>query len=367
MKKQWVVRIVGGAIACGVAAGLGGHERVWAAGLPEPATRPVDFARDIQPLLAENCYRCHGAERAEADLRWDVRESALKGSDHGPVIIPGRSAESRMIHLVAGLEPAKVMPKKGERLSPQQVGLLRAWIDQGAPWPDALAGGTSNRTDHWAFRAPVRPSVPQVPGVRHPIDAFVRARLQAEGLSPAPEADRPTLIRRLKLDLLGLPPTLAEIDEYLSDPAPDAYEKLVERFLASPHYGERWGRHWLDVARYADSNGYEKDAYRSIWPYRDYVINAFNRDLPFDQFTVEQLAGDLLPRPTLEQRVATGFLRNSMLNQEGGIEPEQFRIDAMIDRLDAIGKGWLGLTLACAQCHNHKYDPISMRDYYGVF
>jgi cytochrome c553 len=339
--------------------------------LPPPATRPVDFSKDIQPILEQNCHRCHGAQRAEADLRWDLKESALKGSDHGPVIVPGQSAGSRVIHLVAGLDPKNVMPKKGERLSAEQVGLLRAWIDQGASWPEALAGKTTAKTDHWAFQAPMRPGLPQIgnqqSAIGNPIDAFILARLAKEGLKLSPEADRTTLIRRLSLDLVGLPPTPREVDAYLNDKSPDAYQKVVERLLASPHYGERWGRHWLDAARYADSNGYEKDAIRSIWAYRDYVINAFNRDLPFDQFTIEQLAGDLLPGPTPDQVVATGFLRNSMMNQEGGIEPEQFRIEAMIDRMDAVGKAWLGLTIACAQCHNHKFDPLSQREYYQLF
>jgi hypothetical protein len=339
--------------------------------LPPPATRPVDFVKDIQPILAKNCYRCHGEQRAEADLRWDLKESAFKGSDHGPVLRPGKSAESRMIHLVAGIDPQNAMPKKGDRLSAEQVGLLRAWIDQGAAWPDAVAGGKDAKRDHWAFKAPVRPAVPRVTRlasrISNPIDAFIGARLEKEGLKFSPEAERTTLIRRLSLDLTGLPPTPAEVDAFLGDKSPDAYDKLVERLLASPHYGERWGRHWLDAARYADSNGYEKDAIRSIWPYRDYVINAFNRDLPFDQFTIEQLAGDLLPNPTLDQRVATGFLRNSMMNQEGGIEPEQFRIDAMIDRMDAVGRAWLGLTIACCQCHNHKFDPLSQKEYYQLF
>ena len=365
-----------------------------AAPLPPAAARAVDFLTDVQPILQQNCYKCHGPQRAEADLRWDSKESAMKGSDHGPVIEPGKSTESRVIQLVAGLDPKQVMPKKGERLSAEQVGLLRAWIDQGAIWPESEATRDA-RLEHWAFKAPVRPAVPVIsesvisksvssaqPKRRlrgtgslntdslitgNPIDAFIVARLAKEDLRLSSEADRPTLIRRLSLDLLGLPPAPKEVNDFIADKSPDAYERLVERLLASPHYGERWGRHWLDVARYADSNGYEKDAPRSIWPFRDYVINAFNRDLPFDQFTIEQLAGDLLPNPTLDQRVATGFLRNSMMNQEGGIEPEQFRIDAMIDRVDAVGKAWLGLTLACAQCHNHKYDPFTQRDYYGVF
>src|SRR5947208_1151079 len=224
---------------------------------------------------------------------------------------------------------------------------------------------------HWAFQMPVRPAVPPVlratKGAANPIDAFILARLEHHNLKPSPEADRATLIRRVSLDLTGLPPSLEEVDSFINDTANDAYVRLVERLLSSPHYGERWGRWWLDAARYADSNGYEKDATRSIWPYRDYVISAFNRDLPFDQFTLEQLAGDLLPNPTLEQRVATGFLRNSMLNQEGGIEPEQFRIDAMIDRMDAIGKAWLGLSINCCQCHNHKFDPFLQKDYYQLF
>lgn len=224
--------------------------------------------------------------------------------------------------------------------------------------------------NHWAFKAPVRPPLPAVHNkkwVRNPIDQFVLARLEKEKLSPSPEADRTTLVRRLHLDITGLPPSLKEIDEFVKDRSPDAYEKLVEKLLASPHYGERWGRHWLDVARYADSNGYEKDLPRSIWPYRDYVINAFNEDMPFDQFTVEQLAGDLLLNPTLEQRVATGFLRNSMINEEGGVDPEQFRNEAIIDRMDALGKAFLGLTINCCQCHNHKYDPIAQKEYYQLF
>jgi hypothetical protein len=222
---------------------------------------------------------------------------------------------------------------------------------------------------HWAFKAPVKPPEPRIKGesrVQNAIDGFVIQRLEREGLQLSPEADRVILIRRLSLDLIGLPPTVKEVDEFVADTDPKAYEKLVERLLASPHYGERWGRIWLDAARYADSNGFEKDAARSIWLYRDWVIQAFNKDMPFDRFTIEQLAGDLLPNPTLEQRIATGFLRNSMLNQEGGIEPEQFRVEAMIDRMDAVGRSFLGLTIACAQCHDHKYDPISQKEYFRL-
>ena len=242
--------------------------------------------------------------------------------------------------------------------------LVMGWLIGAWFWPDAQAEG------HWAFVAPVRPTVPKVAReswVRTPIDRFVLARLEKEGLVPSPEADRATLLRRLSLDLIGLPPTPAEIDAFLADSSPGAWERQVDRLLASPHYGERWGRWWLDAARYADTNGFEKDRDRSIWPYRDWVIDAFQRDLPFDRFTIEQIAGDLLPGATPAQRTATGFLRNSMLNEEGAIEPEQFRIEGVLDRVDAIGKGFLGLTINCAQCHTHKFDPIQHDEYYRFF
>jgi mono/diheme cytochrome c family protein len=342
-----------------------------AAELPAPAKRKVDFVKDIQPILESRCYECHGARKQKAELRWDVKKLALKGGESGPAIVAGKSAESRMIQLVSGINPDLVMPAKGERLTAEQIGLLRAWIDQGAKWPDGVDKVVlAEPKDHWAFKPPVRPKEPNVRNktwVRNAIDKFILAKLESEKLAPSPEADRATLIRRLSLDLTGLPPKIEEVDRFLADKSDRACEELVERLLNSPHYGERWGRHWLDAARYADSNGFEKDASRSIWPYRDWVIKAFNRDLPFDQFTIEQLAGDLLPNATLDQRVATGFLRNSMMNQEGGIEPEQFRVEAMIDRMDAVGRAWLGLTIACAQCHNHKYDPISQKEYYQIF
>jgi hypothetical protein len=335
-----------------------------------PSAPRADFLRDIQPILSDRCYSCHGPEKQKGDLRWDSRTSAFKTGEHGPIIVPGNSAASRVIKLVSGQEPETMMPPRGEPLTAAQINSLRAWIDQGAVWPDAVAGKTTDPRSHWAFKAPVRPPVPaakQKGSARNPIDNFILARLEKERLKPSPEADRATLIRRLSLDLIGLPPTPKEVDEFLADRSPDAYERLVERLLASPHYGERWGRHWLDVARYADTQGYEKDRARSIWPYRDWVIKAFNRDLPYDQFIIEQLAGDLLPNPTLDQRVATGFLRNAMMNQEGGIEPEQFRVEALIDRIDTLGKSCLGLTLNCCQCHNHKFDPFTQKDYYQVF
>jgi Protein of unknown function (DUF1549)/Protein of unknown function (DUF1553)/Planctomycete cytochrome C len=339
--------------------------------LPPPANATPDFVKDIQPILEKNCYSCHGPSRQKADLRWDVKEIALKGTDHGPVIVPGKSAESRMIHLVAGLDSNMVMPQKGDRLSAQEVGLLRAWIDQGAKWPDGLDPKSyTEKKSHWAFKAPVKAAIPSVKDkkwVRNPIDAFVLARLEKEKLHPSPEADRVTLIRRLSLDLTGLPPTIKEIDDFVADKSPDAYEKLVERLLASPHYGECWGRHWLDAARYADTNGYEKDLPRSIWLYRNWVINAFNKNMPFDEFTIEQMAGDLLPNATTEQKIATGFHRNSMINEEGGVDPEEFRVAAIINRVETTGKAWLGLTVNCAQCHTHKYDPISHKEYYQLF
>jgi hypothetical protein len=341
-----------------------------AASSPPPANRTVDFVKDIQPILSEHCYSCHGPDKQKSDLRWDIKSSVFKTGEHGPILVPGKSAASRVIQLVSGLDPETVMPPKGERLTSAQIGLFRAWIDQGAPWPEDAGAKASDKRDHWAFKAPVRPPVPLIRNKkwpRDPMDHFILARLEKERLAPAPEADRTTLIRRLSLDLLGLPPTIAEVDAFLADRSPDAYERLVERLLASPHYGERWGRHWLDVARYADTNGYEKDQPRSIWPYRDWVIDALNRDLPFDRFTIEQLAGDLLPNPKVEDRVATGFLRNAMLNQEGGIEPEQFRVEALIDRVDTIGKAFLGLTLNCCQCHNHKFDPFTQKEYYQLF
>ena len=261
------------------------------------------------------------------------------------------------------------MPLGREALSAAQIELLKRWIDEGANWPDtaSVEGGVKK---HWAFVAPVRPAVPGVKNkawTRNPIDNFILAKLEKENLAPSPEADKITLLRRLSLDLIGLPPTPEEVDAFLKDTSPKAYEKQVERLLASPHYGERWGRHWLDAARYADSDGFEKDKPRNVWFYRDWVINALNQDMPYDQFIIEQIAGDLLPNATQEQLVATGFLRNSMINEEGGVDPEQFRMEAMFDRMDAIGKGMLGLTIQCAQCHNHKFDPLKQEEYYRMF
>lgn len=341
--------------------------------LPPAATRPVDFAREVQPLFAKHCVSCHGPGKQESALRLDRKDGALHGGElfAGRAIVPGRSADSVLVQAIAHAHPDLRMPKKGDRLTAEQVGVIRAWIDQGAAWPEtAPVAQGRNPAEHWAFKAPVRPPVPSVRDrrwVRTPIDAFILARLETEKLKPSAEADKITLLRRLHLDLTGLPPTIAEVDAFLADRSADAYEKAVEKLLASPHYGERWGRHWLDAARYADSDGYEKDMSREMWPYRDYVVNAFNRDLPYDRFIIEQFAGDLLPGATQDQFVATGYLRNSMVNMEGAIDPEQFRMESMFDRMDALGKGVLGLTIQCGQCHNHKYDPFTQEDYYRMF
>ncbi len=327
------------------------------------AADTVDFHRDIRPILSNACYQCHGPDdkNRKADLRLDTKAGAFEDRGDYRIIVPGKPEKSRLIQRITAPDPKKRMPpaKSGKKLSPQQIDLIRRWVQQGAKW-----------SEHWAFVPPVRPALPAVRNpqwLRTPIDAFILARLEREGLRPAPAADRVTLLRRLSLDLIGLPPTSAEVDAFLADSSPNAYEKQVERLLQSPHYGERWGRRWLDAARYADSDGYEKDKSRQVWAYREWVINALNRDLPYDQFVIEQLAGDLLPHATQDQRVATGFLRNSMLNEEGGVDPEQFRMEAMFDRMDAIGKSILGLTIQCAQCHNHKFDPFTQEEYYRMF
>ncbi|HTD68372.1 MAG TPA: PSD1 and planctomycete cytochrome C domain-containing protein, partial [Candidatus Limnocylindria bacterium] len=346
-----------------------GGAAIDASKLPPAVTRPVDFTKDIQPIFEASCWNCHGAKKQESAFRLDDRAAALKGGEHGGDIIPGKSGESLLIHAVAGVHDEIKMPKKGEKLTPEQVGLLRAWIDQGAQMPEKIAGGKDPRL-HWAFKAPVKPAVAKVKDTkwtRNEIDRFILARLEKEKLKPSLEADNTTLLRRVSLDLTGLPPTPQEVDAFLADKSKDAYAKQVERLLASPHYGERWGRHWLDAARYADSDGYEKDMSREMWPYRDYVVNAFNRDLPYNQFIIEQIAGDQIPNAKQDQVVATGFLRNSMVNMEGAIDPEQFRMEAMFDRVDAIGKAVLGVTIQCAQCHNHKFDPISQEEYYRLF
>jgi hypothetical protein len=337
------------AVSCGLS---------WAA----DTQSPLNFTRDVRPILANNCFQCHGPDKAarKADLRLDVR--ATDGDFHGAesVIDSKRPVESELLKRIISDDPDEHMPPtdSGKALKPEQIATLRKWVLEGA-----------NYQPHWAFVAPKRPAVPQVKNtgwIRNPIDSFVLSRLQKEGLQPS-SASPNTVLRRLSLDLIGLPPTLDELSAFEREGGEQAIQHAIDRLLDSPHYGERWGRIWLDAARYADSDGFEKDKPRFVWTYRDWVINALNRDLPYDKFIVEQIAGDLLPHPTQDQLVATGFLRNSMINEEGGIDPEQFRMEAMYDRMDAIGKGILGLTVQCAQCHSHKYDPLTQTEYYRMF
>ncbi len=346
--------------------------KVWVAGIAVMASGavavPVDYLREVKPLLTEHCYKCHSASQQKGDLRMDTAALMRKGGKNGASFIPAKSSESLLMQVIEGSHAdIERMPYKKPPLTTVQIALLKAWIDQGAKAP---ADEKAESTKHWAFVPPQRAPEPEVKlsaWSRNAIDRFVLVRLEKEKIIPSPEADRVTLIRRLSLDLVGLPPSPAEVDSFVSDRSLNAYEKLVERLLASPHYGERWGRVWLDVARYADSNGYSIDAPRSIWKYRDWVISAFNRDLPYDQFVIEQLAGDLLPGATLEQRIATGFHRNTQINQEGGIDKEQFRIESIFDRVATTSTAFLGLTVGCAQCHDHKFDPITQREYYEFF
>jgi mono/diheme cytochrome c family protein len=317
----------------------------------------VDFQRDIRPILSSRCFKCHGPAKQEDGVRLDLRDTALKRR----IIVPGKPDTSKLIRKITEKDDDDRMPpaEAGDRLSAEQIAKLRAWIQQGAPY-----------TLHWAF---IKPQAAPLPAVRdrswprNAIDYFILARLEQSGMQPSPVANRATLIRRVYLDLLGLLPAPAEVNAFVKDARPDAYERLVDRLLASPHYGERQARYWLDLARYADSNGYTIDGPRSIWPYRDWVIRALNADMPFDRFTIEQLAGDLLPKATVEQKLATGFQRNTPFNEEGGTDPEQFRVERTVDRNNTTGAVWLGLTVACAQCHDHKYDPIRQQDYYQLY
>ena len=336
--------------------------------LPPAAVHSVDFINDIQPLLAKHCYACHGPEKQKADLRWDDKASAFRAGDNGPPLVPGKSAESRVIHLVAGLEPESIMPPKGEVLTPEQIGLLRAWIDQGANWPETGASLTTTKRNHWAFQLPVRPALPTVRNrkwPRNPIDRYIAAKLAESKLQPSREADRRTLIRRLYFDLVGLPPTPEEVRAFERDRSPDAYEQLVEKLLASPHYGERWARHWLDVVRFAETTGFEMNPPRpNAWPYRDYVIRAFNEDKPYDRFIHEQLAGDVLG-----EDVATGFLvagPEDLVKSPDPVLTSNQRADELHDIISTTSSAFLGLTVGCARCHNHKFDPIPQTDYFAL-
>ncbi len=312
--------------------------------------RPVDFATQVRPVFAAHCVKCHGPKESQSGLRLDRFALLRKGGDRGPAVIPGKAVKSVLFQALIGQGELTPMPAEAPRLPKDKIALIQRWIDEGAKGPadDPLQTGAKK---HWAFEPIRRPSVPRIANgdlSDNPIDAFIRARLQTEHLTPSPEADRSTLIRRLSLDLRGLPPRPDEVQAFRRDTAPGAYERLVDRMLASPAYGERWGRHWLDQARYADSNGFTIDSPRSIWKYRDWVVSAINDDLPFDQFAIEQLAGDLLPGKTPEEIVATGFHRNTLVNEEGGTDKEQFRVEAVLDRVNTTGAVFLGLTVGCA-------------------
>ena len=325
--------------------------------------REIDYARDIQPLLSENCYQCHGpdAKARKAKLRLDVREDALRNRDGFHAILAGKPDESEVIHRIKSADKDEVMPppKSGKSLSKAEINLIEEWIRQGATF-----------SRHWAFESPRKPALPAIRDSgwpRQPLDRFVLARLEQETLVPAPEADRATWLRRASLDLNGLPPTPAGIDAFLSDKSPQAWEKAADRLLGSPHYGEHQGRYWLDAARYADTNGYQYDRNRDQWVWRDWVIHAFNSNKPFDQFTIEQMAGDLLPEATDQTRLATGFHRNHPITIEGGVVDEEYRTEYVIDRVVTTSTVWLGLTLICSRCHDHKYDPVSQEDFYRFF
>ena len=346
--------------------GSGGQAKVQAAeGTARQTETParIEFNRHIRPILAENCYKCHGPDKntREAELRLDQRAEAIKMHNGYAAIAPKKSADSEMIRRIASGDPDEIMPppKSGKHVTPEQLELLKHWIDQGADYQP-----------HWSLIAPVAPALPEVRDQnwpRGPIDRFVLARLEQEGLKPAPEADRRTLIRRVTLDLTGLPPTPAEVRAFLADDAPDAYEKRVDRLLASPRHAEQMARQWLDLARFADTNGYQYDQERTQWPWRDWVIDAFARNMPFDQFTIEQLAGDLLPGAEPMQILATGLNRNHGITVEGGVIDEEYRVEYVMDRVNTTSTIWLGLTVGCSRCHDHKFDPISRKEFYQFY
>jgi hypothetical protein len=327
------------------------------------------FETSVRPVLKNNCQACHNEKTRSSGLSLASRDSILAGGNRGAAIKAGNPADSLLVQAVEQSGDLK-MPPSG-KLQPEQIAAIRRWIEMGAPWPtESAAVKQPKGADLWSLKPVVRPDPPPVKNqewVRNPIDQFILARLEKERLKPSPEADKATLLRRVSLDLVGLLPSPQEIREFVSDSRPDAYDRTVDRLLASPHYGELWGRHWLDVARYADSDGYTIDAPRQMWKYRDWVINALNRDMPFDEFTIEQIAGDLLPNPTVDQLIATGFHRNTSSNYEGGIDFEQYRVEAVVDRVATTGAAFLGLTLGCARCHDHKFDPISQKEFYQLF
>lgn len=331
-------------------------------GFCQNRTATVSFNRDIRPILSENCFLCHGPDKSQrkAELRLDVAKSALAERDGSWAIVPGKPDKSEVYQRITRKDAKRMPPAStGHRLTAGQIELIRRWIEQGAKYEK-----------HWSLIAPKRPDMPAVKNqswCKNPIDHFVLARLEEASLSPSPEAERTTLIRRVTLDLTGLPPTPAEVDAFLADRSMNAYEKVVDRLLRSPRYGERMAAPWLDAARYADTNGYQTDGERTMWRWRDWVIEAFNNNMPFDRFTIEQLAGDMLPNPTLDQKIATGFNRNHRGNSEGGVIPEEYAVEYVVDRVDTTFTVWQGLTMGCSKCHDHKYDPLSQKDFYRVF
>jgi len=327
------------------------------------AASQLEFNRDIRPILADRCWICHGPDAAakKIKLRLDSEDAATADLGGGRrAIVPSDVEQSQLVRRITASDEMTRMPPvdSGHKLTQAEIDLLVEWVRQGARW-----------RRHWAFITPIRPEAPKIKNRDWPknaIDHFVLERLEREGMEPSPEADRATLIRRASLDLTGLPPTVKEIDDFLDDESPNAYEKVVDRLLASPRYGERMATRWLDGARYADTNGYQIDGDRSAWRWRDWVIEAFNRNKPFDQFIVEQLAGDLLPNATLDQKIATAFNRNHRINAEGGVVPEEYRIEYVVDRVDTTSTVFMGLTMGCARCHNHKYDPFTQKEYYQL-
>src|SRR6185437_14675510 len=327
-----------------------------------PAIAEVDFSRDVLPILSDKCFHCHGpdARARKAKLRFDTKEGAFRLRKGKSVLVPGNSAASELVRrLLADDEERMPPPDSNRTLSPKQIEVLKRWVDEGAKWGR-----------HWALESPRHPPVPRTHSrdwARNDVDSFILARLEKEGVRPAPQAPRSTWLRRVTFDLTGLPPTLAEMDAFLADQAANAHEKVVDRLLSSPRYGERMASVWLDLARYADTHGYQMDRYRAMWPWRDWVIQAFNRNLPYDQFITWQLAGDLLPQATKEQRLATAFNRLHMQNEEGGVVEEEYRVSYVVDRVNTFGTAFLGLTLDCTRCHDHKYDLLTQRDYYSLF
>jgi hypothetical protein len=351
------------------AAATGGSTAHVTKPLPPATNRRIDFVKDVEPIFAARCNYCHGEEKQEGALRLDARAIVLRGGKSGPLFATGKSADSLLIHRLVGSGEQKQMPLEDEPLGEDEIGILRAWIDQGAVWPVGVGSAATEIPRHWAYVAPQSPAIPAVKNAARAagaVDRFILARLEKAGLSLAAPADKARLLRRVSLDLIGLPPTIEEVDAFLADDRPDAYERQIDRLLASPAYGERWATPWLDAARYADSNGFQRDGHRAIWLYRDWVVQAFNADMPFDRFTIEQIAGDLLPAASDAQKIATGFHRCTTVNVEAGVDQEENRTNQVIDRVNVTGTVWLGTTLECCQCHNHKFDPFTQRDYYQI-